>query len=688
MKAKKLIIGAVAALAACTVAISAAFADNIGSFVKSTVKKQASPQATPTAWEYETKGYKNSWDYLLARDGFIYGMDYNWCTANEYGGYCLGYNHLLNMAATYSHDIVEMDFYNIKQLGFNTTSWWLLPDGQGITYDDDGLATGIDDEFITNMRDMFELARKTDIAIIPALVPHGTADNNGQGGNGLTPSEIYNKYFRYMWDETALDAFIKNVIDPVNEVIAEYRDVVICVALNIENTTTGVDDFDKGYFEYGNSGTTWDNYSRYLNALHDSVKKYMPETPTSIEMGGGHDWNNADEKIFYQNDLKVDFISENYYHSGGYIEPPSVGYATRPGYIGEYNGGESGFDQASQEYWASIKHSFNKSAKENGWMGAFYYSYSTGGGPFNCMSGMSSDYDSFYYWALSFRYDIADQIKEFRKDTDTSLEKPALLYNRGGDYAYWIPARGATGYKLERSLDGGKTWSTVEANIDPDTQTGSHEQLTNGLIKYKDTGLKKGNKFCYRVTAYNDKGEQAVSNANNSADYFIPENLIGDPGFENGKFITDFETDGYSAWKRVVGQEGSGIISDEKASSGKYSLKMDTVNGESSAYGNVATKVKVKKGTVYHLTFKWLTEKYVTDTSVGIEHMYVRIYNPENGQTISATWLGGETDGEWKAREITANSGACEELAIGISNGSAEVHTISYFDDFSLKELR
>ena len=74
-----------------------------------------------------------------------------------------------------------------------------------------------------------------------------------------------------MWDEKVLDTFITNVIDPVNKVLAEYKDIVICVALNVENTTVGVDDFDKGYYEYGTMGTTWENYSRYLNALHDSV---------------------------------------------------------------------------------------------------------------------------------------------------------------------------------------------------------------------------------------------------------------------------------------------------------------------------------------------------------------------------------------------------------------------------------
>lgn len=75
MKTKKIIIGAAAVLTACTVAISASLADNgIGALIKKSVKRQESPQAVPTVWEYETKGYKNSWDYLLARDGFIYGI--------------------------------------------------------------------------------------------------------------------------------------------------------------------------------------------------------------------------------------------------------------------------------------------------------------------------------------------------------------------------------------------------------------------------------------------------------------------------------------------------------------------------------------------------------------------------------------------------------------------------------------
>lgn len=689
MKTKKIIIGAAAVLTACTVAISASLADNgIGTLIKKSVKRQESPQATPTVWEYETKGYKNSWDYLLARDGFIYGMDYNWCTDNMVSGNCLGTNHILNNPAVYNHDVVSMDFYNIKQLGFNATAWWLMPDGQGITYDDDGLPLAVDQEFFDNMRDMLDIARANGLYIVPALIPHGWASNNGQGNGELTYSEIYNKYFRYMWDEKVLDTFITNVIDPVNKVLAEYKDIVICVALNVENTTVGVDDFDKGYYEYGTMGTTWENYSRYLNALHDSVKKYMPETPTSIEMGGGQDQNNyADEKMFYQNDLKVDFISENYYHSGGGIESPANGYATRPGYIGEYNGGESGFDDKSQEYWASIKHKFNKSAKQSGWMGAFYYSYSTGGPPFNCMSGLSSDYDTFYYWAISFRYDIHDQINEFKGVKDSGLEKAALLYNRGGSYAYWIPARGAVSYKLERSLDGGKTWSVAADGIDPDSANEKYEQLTNGLIKFHDTELKKGDNFCYRVTAKDENGNTSVSDVCNSADFFVAENLISDPGFESGVISTD-SADKAEKWVREVGTADTGSITEEEKNSGKYALKIDTVNGKPHGYGNLCTTVKVKKGTIYKLEFYVKIEEAQRDSTAD-EYGYVRLYNAKTGLTIygAAAWLSG-TDGKWQKVSLTVNTGDMEELGVGISNGSAGCRMIGYYDDFSLTEVR
>ena len=634
---------------------------------------------TNTQFEFQKQGYKNSLDYLLARDGFIYGVDYNWCLDVEKGAFSMGDNQILGQKATYSPSVVERDFYNVKALGFNCTTWWLMGSGQGMIFDEDGLAIGVQDVFMKNLRHMLNTARKFDIPVIPCLIPHGEAHGYGKGNGIENQHDIRNKYFRFQWDETALDALIKNVIEPVCEVLSEYPDVVPVVSINIENMTGGVDDYEQGIFQYGHTGTTMEHYTRYLNALHDAVKKYMPLTPTTIEQAGGADlvdW--ADERMYFQNFLKVDLISENYYHSGGYIESVSNGYNTRPGFIGEYNGGESGFDDHSEQYWATIKHRFNKSAKENGWLGAFYFSFGAGGIDFAMSSDAANtgNYDKFYYWAIAFRADIQDQMNEFKGITSSDLEKSTLLYYQGGNYLYWIPARGAQYFDIERSSDGGKTWSVAAKNVDYDANS-----LSNGLMKYEIKDNKDQMNYKFRIISKTEDGQTSVSDPSNEAFFWLPPELISDGGFESKAF----NSTGVDGW-----QGGQGVFSFEtgvEGASGETALKVDTINN-SASYTSFVQKIDTEPGNIYKLTYRYKADSYEYNPKNDYnEPASVAFINADTGKTITATFMGN-TDGEWRDVTLLCNVGDIENVGIKYMTGTSNGKFTMYLDDFSVKQER
>lgn len=639
--------------------------------------------ADTTQYEFERLGYKNLLDYIIARDGFIYGTDYNWCLDVEKGAFSMGDNNILNMKATYSPSVVERDFYNVKALGFNCTTWWLMSHGQGMIFDEDGLAIGVQDVFMKNLRHMLDTARNVGIPIIPCLIPHGEAANYGGGNGKENQHDIRNKYFRFQWDETALDSLITNVIEPVCEVLAEYPDVIPVVSLNIENMTGGVDDYDQGIFQYGHTGTTMEHYTRYLNALHDAVKKYMPLTPTTIEQAGGADLvDMADERMYFQNFLKVDLISENYYHSGGYIESVSNGYNTRPGFIGEYNGGESGFDDHSQEYWASIKYKFNKSAKENGWLGAFFFSFGAGGIDFAMSSnaGNTGDYEKFYYWAVNFRGDILDQMNEFKGISGDELETSSLLYYNGGKNLYWIPARGAQYFDVERSSDGGKTWKVAVKNVDFDTNS-----LSNGLMKCVIEDNVDGKTYRFRIVSKSEDGQTSVSEPTNDALFWLPPELIVNGDFEEQKIVSGSATEG--VWTTTSNGVFSFTEEEEQFVSGKTGLKVDTVNN-AAGYSQLVQPIKVEKGAVYELKVKYRCDEfdYVPRNDYN-EPLSFNFYDPVNRKNVTAVYTGS-TDGKWKETTLMVNSGECEELLVRVMTGTANAKFIMYVDDLSVKQIR
>src|SRR5205823_3706694 len=123
-----------------------------------------------------------------------------------------------------------------------------------------------------------------------------------------------------------------------------------------------------------------------------------------------------------------------------------------------------------------------------------------------------------------------------------------------------------TGYKIERSTDGGSTWSTLVANTGITGTT------------YSDIGLTHGTTYTYRVSAINSIGTGSPSNTPSATTLAVtpspPTGLSATttpssqialhdalPADNGGSAITGYKiersTDGGSTWTTLVANTGS-----------------------------------------------------------------------------------------------------------------------------------
>lgn len=123
---------------------------------------------------YAEEGYRNAYEKLMAEDGFMYGMDYDWVVGNMDYAWSMGYNQLVDHAAAYSESKCRVDFYNIKALGFNTVNIWLFQSLGGLKFDTDtGYVNGLDESLQENLVSLLEIARELDLKVIVSIQPHG-----------------------------------------------------------------------------------------------------------------------------------------------------------------------------------------------------------------------------------------------------------------------------------------------------------------------------------------------------------------------------------------------------------------------------------------------------------------------------------------------------------------------------------
>ena len=676
---------------------------------------------------YNGKTYNSEYDRLMAEDGYIYGIDDNWYGTYNQQQTVLGTNEILNVPPAYLQGQVERRLYNMKVLGYNSVNVWIHKDLGGFTFDSDGKITGLNESFTTNLRYLLESCRKMNMNLVPSLLNPGTATNYNQGVDGLSPEQIWFKYFRFYYDEEMRKAYI-DALSETLAILAEYQDVITMINLAVENGTQLINDPSFENQNYGSRfGVTWEDYASLLNEMHAASKALMPHVPTTVEDVA---WPC---NSFKYNDLDVDILGYNYYGKKPSAELVMEDrFMTRPAYIGEFNihydaSEVRRSDEATRGMYLTNLLDYYY---HNGYMGSFYFFYYASGdvGYSFFRSQTSSDkYEDFCAFVPMLTYKIRDLKNEYH-GAEGVMDKPGLLYNHDSATNYWVSARGAEYYILERTEDGGVTWKTIADDIDVNTY-----MLSNGLMAYEDKTREEDKVYNYRVTAVNGKGEKSVSDMGNDTSVFEPINVFVDAegnydgGFEQGSLLegswgTMSDVANSSGWyeRLTYGNDVGVILKDkEMARTGEHCFYVNLFEGvgdygmwtETNTMSCWTYNLELQPNTTYTLSYwyKVIAHGGFSFTVRDPETPSVNLVWTQPGQQLPAEKLeevlepyeGLEGDAlreavknsEWLQGTMTFTTPATGRVIICLQNNrlfdeNEPANTAFYLDDLQLFELR
>lgn len=653
----------------------------------------------PLTFTYNGKTYKNEYERLLAEDGLIFGMDVDWFSDPTQGNTSLGDSEITGVKNGYNELTWRKNIYNIKALGFNAVNLWVLTGGavDGVSFDDKGIPTGLHDNFVANLKSLLDTARDVGIDVVPTLVPHGLSSYFYRVINELTPQERAYKYYRFYWDgadSEARTAYLENVIAPICEILSDYQDIIPIVGLTVENASM-VNDPENGIFysesPYGH--ITWDNFASFINDLGDEVKKVMPSVMTSVEDVG----QGITSRQFYYNDLNVDIIGRNLYDISANVTDPQDLFITKPTYIGEFNTSEASSGDYTAEKATDALLKFYPNAQKAGYKGAFFFCWDRGAGSgLNMFDGSSSsNYAQLRVYGVPLAYQISEMKNQYRKDAYGTeipqIDKPALFYYTGGNEIYWVGTKGAESYEVQRKL-GNSEWEKV-AELSQD------DALNNGLFCYNNkdnyelsVAYREKNgvlpQIKYRVIATDENGNKSTSEEGNSAEYFIPENLLKDGSFENvgakGLESNVLEDGG---WYQVGGAIGEFVKDSEQARTGEYCLHIDhakDIGYHDRDYGaQLINKVTLEPGKKYAQKF-WYKNSVTADWAVIVK------INDSDGTELAVSIFGTPEDDEWHqaVKEFTAPADGKVTITVIFNHEGSSEPFRCYMDDVAIEEVR
>lgn len=462
-------------------------------------------------------GIVTAWD-ILEVDGYIEGVWIPWLTHSwlgsslapndleDYDSYTLAdgtkkdYWQNLNEVGidNYNNTQLEMEIFNLKALGYNAMAYAGSPWGEGRVNDlNTWECTGVKDEYLKNIRRFLDICRRVGMPVVWYIHFHSSAVS------GYSSLDMWYKIAQVQGNKAYADSYAENFVKPVCEVLAEYRDVVVMCGI-ADETFNEINDSEAGdKFAEGDReqyGVTQEDSMYFHAQIGKMVKQVMPDMPTTCA-------DNADQYAMY-GDAILDMPGRNQYSSS--TNPSSsvtAAWATGPLMAGEYGlGGSSG--QYDETTWANTIVGKREAYLNAGYSGFFQWAYEptfkTAGadapnGNQMIRKGGTLPYDlrtgcyKGYYWAMKQQGKNANAPSAMYY-CGTSLKLTSGGTTNFNGQIYYIRPENNASVTVQRSTDGGVTWTTVSGTTTYDTEAGSHRAcltdpspVTSGTVQYRVT---------------------------------------------------------------------------------------------------------------------------------------------------------------------------------------------------------
>ena len=646
---------------------------------------------------------------ILERDGFIDGIWMPWFNEGQTGHNLTG-NDLMadyyNSSSSKNWDRVEMDYYgadkiyreiyNLKAMGYNIMAYGGSIFGEGVIFDENGDVLGIKEEYLTNARRLLDMCREIGMPVMWNIYFHDSSMPSYYGMEG------WHVICQMLGNNEIADHYAERFVRPLCEMLAEYPDVVAMVSI-ADEPMNQVNDLGKGdHWETKGRemyGVNQDDMIYFMQQINVVAREELPNVARTVACNNGN-------KTIYR-DFDLDLMGHNQYTDGDSFKSVESLITDADVILSEYNVGTRINDDTQ---YAEKLITFREWMMDNGYKGGFQWCWTPGqySGAYALQRNATGT--AFRKTVALLRYYMDEYRAAYRGETIT-LDAPVLYANAGDGKVLFIPSKRATKITVQRSDDGGSTWTTLVSNVNQANYVDSYLVGT-----YTDTTSRPSSGYCYRIIAMDDNGNSVTSEPNDLAgtdktfkktytsptytkgQYYITSSLTqadakltsfsvekNRPLSESVNLITNgsFESTG-GQWNNSNFLQYASVVSDSTTPDGSKSLYFDTsANGNEGWYSFTVTGLKANTEYTFSAFIKgaYLADDNKGQASIGVidpdtgKYMfyweYFRSYPRSSRETKQM--YPTAYDNEWHIRSVTFNTGDLTQATIALYGYSTKM---------------